>query len=344
MIWMVTIVTVIGLVCLMVDAGCRIFGSYSRTTSGAVVRIMGLVLMSLLFLCPYLLLLLLQDTSLKSFFLFLCMIESCLTVVLYLYPPRCGIHPFIQQDRPADSVDRNLTPGIELRHEYCRIPHLKQPVQALVVSDLHCNSSVGLEQFSVACSALDCEYDFIFILGDLTERNDLIPSILKVFSGVKNRYGIFLVRGNHDDEAGRSEIIEVHAKNYAITVLSNEAVYIPSLELTLLGLETPWREDRLSLKIQGVCIALSHTPDNIKIASRHAASLVLAGHTHGGKVRLPGAGSLLVPSRYGRFLDRGWFRFKDTCMLITSGIGYFPGRLGQNGQIVYLTIQPSAEA
>lgn len=338
MMGMVAIVTVIGLVCLMVDAGCRVFGSYSRTMSGAVVRITGLVLMGLLFLCPYLLLLLLQDTSLKSFFLFLCMIESCLTVALYLYPPRCGIHPFVQQDRPADSVDRNLTPGIELRHEYCRIPHLKQPVQALVVSDLHCNNSGGLEQFSAACSALDCEYDFVFILGDLTERNDLIPSILKVFSGVKNRYGIFLVRGNHDDEAGRSEIIEAHAKNYDITVLSNDAVYIPSLELTLLGLETPWREGRLPQEIQGVCIALSHTPDNIKIASRHKASLMLAGHTHGGKVRLPGGWALLVPSRYGRFLDRGWFRFKDTRMLITSGIGYFPGRFGQNGQIVHLAI------
>ena len=53
---------------------------------------------------------------------------------------------------------------------------------------------------------------------------------------------------------------------------------------------------------------LSHSPDLFPQASAHGVDLVLAGHNHGGQVRLPLVGPIFMPSRYGRRYDRGFFR------------------------------------
>lgn len=49
--------------------------------------------------------------------------------------------------------------------------------------------------------------------------------------------------------------------------------------------------------------------------------MALVGHTHGGKLALPLLGRVLVPSKYGRFLDEGWFQLGDTRLYITPGLG-----------------------
>jgi predicted MPP superfamily phosphohydrolase len=66
--------------------------------------------------------------------------------------------------------------------------------------------------------------------------------------------------------------------------------------------------------------------------------LSFAGHTHGGKIRLPLVGTMLVPSRFGRFLDYGWFQKADCRMFITKGIGYFPGLFGRQGEVLKIRL------
>ncbi len=49
--------------------------------------------------------------------------------------------------------------------------------------------------------------------------------------------------------------------------------------------------------------------------------LMLAGHTHGGQVRLPLAGAIFTGSLYGRKLQSGEYWFYNTILYITRGIG-----------------------
>jgi len=51
-------------------------------------------------------------------------------------------------------------------------------------------------------------------------------------------------------------------------------------------------------------------------------SLVLAGHSHGGQVRLPFYGPLIVPFGVGRY-DLGWFQTAASPLYDNAGIGYF---------------------
>jgi predicted MPP superfamily phosphohydrolase len=74
-------------------------------------------------------------------------------------------------------------------------------------------------------------------------------------------------------------------------------------------------------------VVLSHMPDVAPEASRRGLAAVIAGHTHGGQVRLPIFGALTTRSSLGSFYDMGRFEFAApnarglTTLYINSGVG-----------------------
>jgi predicted MPP superfamily phosphohydrolase len=215
----------------------------------------------------------------------------------------------------------------------------------LVVSDLHCNEFEKLELIKSVFAKLSNEtFDAAFVLGDLSENSRMLPELIDTLSKLPNRHGIFLVRGNHDFLKRRQVLIEDLAKRHSIKILSNATESIPELGVELVGLEYPPSYAKLPCKSEGtIRLGLTHTPDNIILFSRLGVDVVVAGHTHGGWVRLPVLGPLLVPSGLGRFLDKGWFRRGRTLMYITSGLPYFAEQKRKPGEILSLTIKPGKE-
>jgi predicted MPP superfamily phosphohydrolase len=67
-------------------------------------------------------------------------------------------------------------------------------------------------------------------------------------------------------------------------------------------------------------LCLSHTPDNIPWARRADVDVMLSGHVHGGQIRFPVFGSMLVPSRYGRRYDCGSFDLPPTLLHVSRGL------------------------
>ena len=64
-----------------------------------------------------------------------------------------------------------------------------------------------------------------------------------------------------------------------------------------------------------------HT-DGEKLAGK-AYDLVLPGHSHGGQVRLPFYGPVIVPFGVGRY-DLGLYRTDSGPLYVNSGIGWYP--------------------
>jgi hypothetical protein len=164
----------------------------------------------------------------------------------------------------------------------------------------------------------------------------------------------YAVLGNHDVMIGTDEVSEALTDN-EIIVLRN--YYMP-LErsggrIWLAGLADPLQgspdpEATIPASIRNLplepIILLCHAPDYVDdlltLPSGHAVSLMLCGHTHGGQVRLPLIGPMILP-QMGRKYVEGWFRFGRLQMHVNRGIGTvgLPIRLDCPPEISMLTLR-----
>lgn len=69
-------------------------------------------------------------------------------------------------------------------------------------------------------------------------------------------------------------------------------------------------------------ILLCHYPAIVDSLQEKKFDLILAGHTHGGQVRIPFKGALIIPYNSSKY-DYGLFMTKNGPLYVGSGIGYF---------------------
>jgi uncharacterized protein len=85
--------------------------------------------------------------------------------------------------------------------------------------------------------------------------------------------------------------------------------------------------------------ALSHSPDQIEWAQSNDVDLLLAGHLHGGQIRIPIIGPILAPSRRGVEYSSGVFLIPPTIMHVSRGIsGEVPIRMNCPPEVTKLVL------
>ena len=86
-------------------------------------------------------------------------------------------------------------------------------------------------------------------------------------------------------------------------------------------------------------ILLVHEPDIFPRVPPRVA-LTLAGHTHGGQIRVPLIWPAFVPSRYGERYAYGHVVEHDRHLIVSGGLGtsIIPARLGVPPEIVHVTL------
>jgi predicted MPP superfamily phosphohydrolase len=336
----------LGEISLALDLGNRLLGSGIRTPARALAKICLIVFACVLLAVPAFLVFIVPESNLGRFLFYISSFIGILVFLHFLFPYRFGISR-IRKKRSIQH-ERILTSNVVFHDECVSVPSLAagpNGLRFLVVSDLHCNSQKKLNLIKNTFAKLSNEtLDAALVLGDLGENSRMLPELIGTFANLPNRHGIFIVRGNHDFLCGRQIEIEDLAKRHSIKILSNTLYRIPELGVELAGLEYPPDETQIPPKSEcTIRLGLTHTPDNIILFSRLGVDIAVAGHTHGGWFRLPILGPLLVPSRLGRFLNKGWFRRGSTLMYIISGLPYFATQHGRTGEILRLTIKPNKE-
>jgi len=165
--------------------------------------------------------------------------------------------------------------------------------------------------------------DFVCFTGDIIEEKRYLPEALELLSGIKAP--LYGVPGNHDywSHAPFNDIRRCFAATGGAWLLDEHRVIaggqINLVGATCMGLRTPPPAAVSGMKN----ILLMHYPAWVKKLGGGKFDLILAGHSHGGQVRIPFYGPVIVPRAVDEY-DLGLYRTESGPLYVTSGIGWFP--------------------
>jgi predicted MPP superfamily phosphohydrolase len=127
-------------------------------------------------------------------------------------------------------------------------------------------------------------------------------------------------------------------------------VSLEGLDVELLGLDDAHiRRHDLRIAPRGAQerfgLAVMHSPDSAPEAAALGYGLIVAGHTHGGQVRLPFVGALVTNCSMPRRLVSGLIRMGDSVLHTSRGLGtskYAPFRFWCRPEATYLDLRAAS--
>jgi predicted MPP superfamily phosphohydrolase len=269
---------------------------------------------------------------------------------------------------------------IERRHWTLRTATLPvlapgaRPLRVLHISDLHMLPGQGAKQRWVSALA-DLNPDLVVNTGDNLAHQHAVPSVVRALGPLLDKPGLFIF-GSNDYYAPRPKN---PVRYLTKTKKRIRGIPLPWKDLRAAFVERGWldlthvrrgftvagqglvaagvddphlRRDRYA-EIAGqpdpgatLRLGLTHSPEpRVLDAFAHDGyDLVLAGHTHGGQLRLPGYGAIVTNCELDRSRARGASRWgAHTWLHVSAGLGtspYAPVRFACPPEASLLTLVP----
>lgn len=198
-----------------------------------------------------------------------------------------------------------------------------------VVGDVH----VGSPWFSparvrrVVQRVVDAAPDLVVMLGD--HMVDVAwgtvhdaQAVAEALSGLA-ALPVVGVLGNHDWDAGGEEV-RAALESVGLPVLEESAVPVLDGRLWIAGVGDLWRrapspaQALAGVPADATVVLLTHNPD-VVLTVPDSVPLVLAGHTHGGQVRIRNKVLHTISKQHGNRWSHGWYPTER--LFVTAGIG-----------------------
>ncbi|MCM1266289.1 MAG: metallophosphoesterase [Bacteroidales bacterium] len=259
--------------------------------------------------------------------------------------------------------NRFVTRTYEIRSE-----KVLKPCRLVLLADLH-NKSFGRENERLLSAIEEIAPDAVLAAGDMltAKRGADFGNALALMERLAARFPVYYGMGNHEYRLGlypekypgMYESYMEGLKKAGIEPLINESAYLPAWNITVCGAQIDrdyYRHFRRApmepaylTKILGTPeretfqLLIAHNPVYFDAYAEWGADLVVAGHVHGGIMRLPILGGVLSPSLtlFPKY-DGGIFREHGSTMILSRGLSShtIPIRIFNPGELIVITLEP----
>ena len=226
------------------------------------------------------------------------------------------------------------------------------PLRVALLSDIHvAGPDMPTERVAKIVERVNrLRPDLVLIAGDFTSDKQPAtrlysgPEAIAPLAALKAPLGTIAVLGNHDHWRGLAEIEQGLAAAH-VRLLRNQAIAVGPLSLG--GVDDAFTgSDDVPATVaamrshRGARVVLSHSPDVVP-GTPSDVTLILAGHTHCGQIRLPLIGAISYQSKYGERFACGLSRDGPKRVVTSGGLGtsVLPLRLGAPPEIWLLTLR-----
>ena len=208
------------------------------------------------------------------------------------------------------------------------------------ISDIHYGRITKKKELTnISKKVKKLKPDIIVITGDVLDKdityNDQdIIEIAEILNSMEAPLGKYIISGNHDlvKQDDYNKLLEI--LNYTSLDDSYQILYNETTEAIMLtGLSTMDNKKKIEEKLLDsknqiksetsnikYNILLVHEPDIITKFDYKDYDLILAGHSHGGQVKLPLIGALRY-NRGAKKYHNDYYKLKNSDLYISSGVG-----------------------
>jgi uncharacterized protein len=225
-------------------------------------------------------------------------------------------------------------------------------IKLVQFTDLHLGESFSLEQLSRLVDKINEQKpDIVVFTGDLMDKAYQYghrEEAEKILSTITARCGKYAVWGNHDYGGGGERYYKDMMRTAGFTLLRNQSVLVQvsaKHAIMLDGLDDAFfgepnvnafhhNNDAFDYNI-----LLLHEPDLVSEFNDYHADMILAGHSHGGQIRMPFFGAILTPPLAKNYKE-GMYNLEQGKLYVDSGVGttHFSARLFNPPQITLFEV------
>jgi predicted MPP superfamily phosphohydrolase len=244
------------------------------------------------------------------------------------------------------------------------LPPALSPLTVVQLTDIHVGPFMSGERLRTYVRAVNrLDPDLIALTGDFVAgaQEEAAPCV-EALAGLRARYGIFACLGNHDLSAGVAAELSALFASVGIRMLVNDAatVVVRGSRIALLGIDDlaegdadlPTAVTAAEAASPELKILLSHRPEIFRSAAENGIDLVVAGHYHGGQIKLLPQPQALSIARFMTPFPEGVFRLPASAdergnerrasnLFVGRGIGItgLPIRINCPPQIAHLMLE-----